>query len=221
MITGYCCPCPWEEVVFWTALHCICQHDWSVSGHNWSVFRHASVFTSWQVRLANGVAEARWSKLINKLTARHSSKHTAKDRCYFNAGPASQTLAQHYNNIMRASLVRLNIYPSEDTFLLIPNKDARHPFPWLLRQSKWNEWGFRPPLCTYRLNWARRTSWGWWDERDDTALLTQDSIFLRFEVEHATSRSRRHSGGPSSTSVSGGSHHHNHNYDHILNHIYN
>ena len=23
---------------------------------------------------------------------------------------------------------------------------------------KWNESGFRPPLCTYRLNWARRTS---------------------------------------------------------------
>ena len=29
---------------------------------------------------------------------------------------------------------------------------------------KWNESGFRPPLCTYRLNWARRTSWGWWDD---------------------------------------------------------
>ena len=27
---------------------------------------------------------------------------------------------------------------------------------------KWNESGFRPPLCTYRLNWARRTSCGWW-----------------------------------------------------------
>ena len=23
--------------------------------------------------------------------------------------------------------------------------------------KKWNESGFRPPLCTYRLNWARRT----------------------------------------------------------------
>ena len=29
-------------------------------------------------------------------------------------------------------------------------------------------------LCTYRLNWARRTSWGWWD---DTVLQTQDSKF--------------------------------------------
>ena len=37
---------------------------------------------------------------------------------------------------------------------------------------KWNESGFRPPLCTYRLNWARRTSWGWWDDRDDTVLQT-------------------------------------------------
>ena len=55
---------------------------------------------------------------------------------------------------------------------------------------KWNEAGFRPPLCTYRLNWTRRTSWGWWD---DTAFQTQDSKFepWRSEAEHATSRSRR------------------------------
>ena len=58
---------------------------------------------------------------------------------------------------------------------------------------KWNESGFRPPLCTYRLNWARRTSWGWWDEWDDTVLQTQDSKFGPWwsEAEHATSRSRR------------------------------
>ena len=59
--------------------------------------------------------------------------------------------------------------------------------------AKWNESGFRPPLCTYRLNWARRTSWGWWDDWDDTVLQTQDSKFepWRSEAEHATSRSRR------------------------------
>ena len=53
--------------------------------------------------------------------------------------------------------------------------------------------GSRPPLCTYRLNWARRTSWGWWDDWDDTVLQTQDSKFepWRSEAEHATSRSRR------------------------------
>ena len=58
---------------------------------------------------------------------------------------------------------------------------------------KWNESSFRPPLCTYRLNWARRTSWGWWDDWDDTVLQTQDSKFepWRSEAEHATSRSRR------------------------------
>ena len=62
-----------------------------------------------------------------------------------------------------------------------------------LQVSKWNESGFRPPLCTYRLNWARRTSWGWWDDWDDTVLQTQDSKFepWRSEAEHATSRSRR------------------------------
>ena len=61
---------------------------------------------------------------------------------------------------------------------------------------KWNENKsglIRPPLCTYRLNWARRTSWGWWDDWDDTVLQTQDSKFepWRSEAEHATSRSRR------------------------------
>ena len=56
-----------------------------------------------------------------------------------------------------------------------------------------NESGFRPPLCTYRLNWARRTSWGWRDDWDDTVLQTEDSKFesWRSEAEHATSRSRR------------------------------
>ena len=58
---------------------------------------------------------------------------------------------------------------------------------------KWNEWGFRPPLCTYRLNWTMRNSWGWWDEWDDTALQTQDSKFepWRSEAEFANSPSRR------------------------------
>ena len=37
---------------------------------------------------------------------------------------------------------------------------------------KWNESGFSPLLFTYRLNWSRRTSWGWCD---DTALQTQYS----------------------------------------------
>ena len=62
-----------------------------------------------------------------------------------------------------------------------------------METRKWNESGFRPPLCTYRLNWARRTSWGWWDDWDDTVLQTQDSKFepWRSEAEHATSRSRR------------------------------
>ena len=34
-----------------------------------------------------------------------------------------------------------------------------------LKQTFEMKWmGFRPLLCTYRLNWARRTSCGWWDE---------------------------------------------------------
>ena len=58
---------------------------------------------------------------------------------------------------------------------------------------QWNKSGFRPPLCTYRLSWARRTSWGRWDDWGDTVLQTQDSKFepWRSEADHATSRSRR------------------------------
>ena len=87
-------------------------------------------------------------------------------------------------------------------FQLPPTSDHLHPLKvencginsrLVGDEMKWNESGFRPPLCTYRLNWARRTSWGWWDDWDDTVLQTQDSKFepWRSEAEHATSRSRR------------------------------
>ena len=84
---------------------------------------------------------------------------------------------RYYNNNFREILEFANLSSSRN-----------------LRKLKWkNESGFRPPLCTYRLNWARRTSWGWWDDWDDTVLQTQDSKFepWRSEAEHATSRSRR------------------------------
>ena len=56
-----------------------------------------------------------------------------------------------------------------------------------------NEWGYRPPMSTYRLNWVRRTSCGWWDLGDDTTLQTQDSKYepWRSKVERVNSRSRR------------------------------
>ena len=62
-----------------------------------------------------------------------------------------------------------------------------------LYKMKLNESVFRPHLCTHRLNWARRTSWGWWNDWDDTVLQTQNPKFepWRSEAEHATSRSRR------------------------------
>ena len=50
----------------------------------------------------------------------------------------------------------------------------------------WNKSGFRPPLCTYRLNWARRTSWGWWDDWDDTVLQTQAVVTCPAPAEQAT-----------------------------------
>ena len=33
-----------------------------------------------------------------------------------------------------------------------------------LHRTYENESGFRPLPCTNGLNWARRTSWGWWDD---------------------------------------------------------
>ena len=71
--------------------------------------------------------------------------------------------------------------------------DSDWELTFLLEEKKWNKSGFRPLLCSHRLNWARRTSWGWWDYWDDTALQTQDSKFKpwRSEAEHTTSWSRR------------------------------
>ena len=46
------------------------------------------------------------------------------------------------------------------------------------------------PLCTYRVNWARRTSWGWWDEWDDTVLQTQDSKIEPWRSEAEQRRAR-------------------------------
>ena len=65
-----------------------------------------------------------------------------------------------------------------------------------VESSKWNEMNRATGyLCEHitGLNWARKTSWGWWDEWDDTVLQTQDSKFepWRSEAEYATSRSRR------------------------------
>ena len=47
-------------------------------------------------------------------------------------------------------------------------------------------------VYTYRLNWVKKTSWGWSDESNGTALKTQDSKFApwRSQTEHATSSSQ-------------------------------
>ena len=57
-------------------------------------------------------------------------------------------------------------------------------------ERKWDESSFRQLLWTYRLNRARRYSWGWWD---DTALQTKDAKFKPWQsdAEHATFPSRR------------------------------
>ena len=106
------------------------------------------------------------------LKGHYPSKHGTMTLCWFNVGPSSATLDQHWTNTGSLSRICWDAVNGA---------------------CKCNESGFRPPLRTYRLNWARRTSWGWWDDWDDTVLQTQDSKYepWRSEAEHATSRSRR------------------------------
>ena len=68
-----------------------------------------------------------------------------------------------------------NHYPRAPALIFLQNLTSACAVAYYRKEMKWNESGFRPPLCTYRLNWARRTSWGWWDDWDDTVLQTQDS----------------------------------------------
>ena len=132
--------------------------------------------------------------------------NTTSTKCWSNAGPPSATLAQHQTSSGSTPRVCWATFNPVNTKLLynICTILGQRRRRWadavqmlykcfVFAGNKWNESGFRPPLCTYRLNWARRTSWGWWDEWDDTVLQTQDSKFepWRSEAELATSRSRR------------------------------
>ena len=124
--------------------------------------------------------------------------NTTQSKCWTNVGPPSTTSAQHWSNIgsmYRVCWVALTLdltYPPPPSCYW-QDYDIWLSFVSFMWSKKWNESGFMPPLCTYRLNWARKTSWGWWDVWDDTVLQTQDSKFepWRSEAEHATSRSRR------------------------------
>ena len=127
----------------------------------------------------------------------YPSKHETSTQCWVNVGPPSPTSPQHSPSI--GSMYRVCWDgPEQRTSADCPDTGEKRTHSgyiyWKKRNKiKWNESGFRPPLCTYRLNWARRTPWGWWDDWDDTVLQTQDSKFepWRSETEHATSRSRR------------------------------
>ena len=108
-----------------------------------------------------------------------------------------QKLFSKFNSRENKKIVPIDLLVEHLHYNLVSRLPAIHALSGCDTTSKvgpkWNESGFRPPLCTYRLNWARITSWGWWDDWDDTVLQTQDSKFepWRSEAEHATSRSRR------------------------------
>ena len=112
--------------------------------------------------------------------------------CWASVVDGGPTSIIQWNNIL-CLLIHQGMQPSATSKVNLPLLPYKYQTTAAHSQQKWNESGFRPLLCTYRLNWARRTSWGWWDDWDDTVLQTQDSKFepWRSEAEHATSRSRR------------------------------
>ena len=88
------------------------------------------------------------------------------------------TAYNHPDCYWSKSLLQNHNFKSSFILLVFVNKSKKALLALFLALTlKWNESGFRPSLCTYRLNWARRTSWGWWDDWDDTVLQTQDSKF--------------------------------------------
>ena len=74
-----------------------------------------------------------------------------------------------------------------------PPLPPQHEFPLILCNNHLRLNEMNGSLYTYRLNWAKETSWQWWDEWNDAALQTQDSKIepWRSEAEHDTTRSRR------------------------------
>ena len=141
-----------------------------------------SIFHSFKAGIANAISSFKWWKIIFFLN-KHIPNWTVLiiDHLPQNILPSKKkniciTFIQRRPNVFGVLI--------SETFYLVWNQLQ----PVLQQKMKWID--LRPPLCTYRLNWARRTSWGWWDV---TALQTQDSKCKSwmFEVEHATSRSRR------------------------------
>ena len=56
---------------------------------------------------------------------------------------------------------------------------------------KWNESGFRPPLCTYRLNWARRCAHIGWDGPGEPTVNGEINVITL----HSSHRTRHSSPG--------------------------
>ena len=82
---------------------------------------------------------------------------------------------------------------SDCKFVWFAKFKSKHIFQCFKNEMKWNELGFRPPLCTYRLNWARRTHlrkvrWVRWHCPPDTGFEIRT---LGVWGRVPTSRSRR------------------------------
>ena len=114
------------------------------------------------------------------MTEKHIYLHGFKHRehLFFNNNP----LNTHDTSIIRHMGYNMTPTVNTDRQCFLPHEHADEhicpglPLLHIKAWGKWNEWGVRTPLCTCRLNWIRKASWWWWDERDDTALQTQDYI---------------------------------------------
>ena len=155
-------------VCFWTNI--ICQTLFSHLGNS-GCFRdwNQSSLTTEQLNVCD---------LINM-----PSKHKAFNQCWINVGPVSFACCDVdcVNNAIRS--INMCIFSK----LSVIDRSSLDGWWLVWYLEKLNEWDFRPHLFTYRLNWARITSWGWWNEWDDTVLKTHDTKFEQWqsEAEHA------------------------------------
>ena len=109
----------------------------------------------------------------------------------YNVGPTSKTLCRRCTSVIQMFCVFWELQNAVTSVInLLYWTSTTTPVTWCCLRR--NEWGLGHH-CAHKINWARRTSWGWWGEWDDTALHTQDSKFEPWpsEAEYTTSRSRR------------------------------
>ena len=120
----------------------------------------------------------KWQNSYAQYVVKKTIGRTSNNSLSIKTRDVEPMLAQHWNSIGSSIVVLLWISVFASPWIVV----------FFLPERKWNESGFRQPLCTYMLNWARRTSCGW--EVNETTLSSRHRI-QNSEAEHTTSRLQR------------------------------